>query len=58
MARVLLVSALTLKEHHNTMMRKSRGALGRLRRLAGSMGLVPVNVRHTQVACVQAVALY
>jgi hypothetical protein len=39
-------------------MGKARKAQHRLRRLTGNMGLVPENVRRTQVACVQAVALY
>ena len=39
-------------------MKGVRNAQVRLRRLAGRMGLVPDGVRRTQVACVQAVALY
>jgi len=40
------------------MMKKARNAQQRIRRLTGCMGLVPENVRRTQVACVQAMAMY
>ena len=51
-------SSLSLKDHHQAMMKKARNAQQRMRRLTGRMGLVPENVRRTQVACVQAVAMY
>jgi ribonuclease HI len=51
-------SALTFRQHQHAMLKNARNAQARLRRLAGKMGLVPDSVRRTQVACVQAVALY
>jgi len=49
---------MSFRQHHEAMMKGARNAQARLRRLAGRMGLVPDGVRRTQVACVQAVALY
>jgi len=51
-------SALSFRQHHHAMLKSARNAQARLRRHAGKMGLVPDSVRRTQVACVQAVALY
>jgi len=50
-------SSLSLKDHHQTM-KKARNAQKRMRRLTGRVGLVPENVRRTQVVCVQAVAMH
>jgi len=49
---------LTVKEHHNRCMKKASAAEARLRSLTKTYGVVPESVRATQVACVQAVALY
>jgi len=56
--RVNLDSSLTLDEHHRTRMQKARQAEGRLRRLTDQFGLTPDHCRRTQVACVQASALF
>jgi hypothetical protein len=53
-----LDSQLTLKEHHAIRLKEGKKALGRLRRLMGQMGLVPVNCRKVMTACIQSVAMF
>jgi len=55
---VWLDSHLTLKAHQETMRKKGRNALMRLRRLTGQMGFTSGNCRKVMSACVQAVAMY
>ena len=55
---IWLDSQLTLKEHHATRLKDGKKALGRLRRLAGQMGLAPVNCRKVMTACIQSVTMF
>ena len=51
-------SSLSLKDHHHTMIKKTRNAQRRIRRLTGRVDRVAENVGRAQAACVQAVAMY
>jgi len=55
---IWLDSQLILKTHHATRLKEGRNAMIRLRRLAGRMGLAPVNCRKVMTACVQSVAMF
>jgi len=55
---IWLDSQLTLRERHATRLKNGRNALTRLRRLAGQLGLSPVNCRKVMTACIQSVAMF
>jgi len=55
---VWLDSQLTLKDHHVIRLKNRKNAMARVRRLAGQMGLSPVNCRKAMMACIQSVAMF
>jgi hypothetical protein len=55
---VWLDSQLTRKEQHAIRLKEGKKVLGRLRRLTGQIGLVPVNCPKVMTACIQSIAMF
>jgi len=57
-ARALLDSQLTLRDHHAIRLKNRKNAMAGLRRLAGQMEHSSSNCRKVMTACIHSVAMF